>query len=72
VRSVAAKPWVWSAVSVREVFALVKGWSGGCNLDVDVGFIAYKENTKLGRDSIGANQNGARKHHFCALLMLIN
>ena len=43
--------------------------SGGCNLNVDVGLIAYKANTKLGRDSIGANQNGARKHHFCALFL---
>ncbi|WP_396440930.1 hypothetical protein, partial [Limnohabitans sp.] len=35
-------------------------------------FIAYKANPKLGRDSIGANQNGARKHHFCNLLTPLN
>jgi hypothetical protein len=39
---------------------------------MEAGFIAYKENTKLGCDSIGANQNGARKHHFCALFSQLN
>jgi hypothetical protein len=36
----------------------------------DEGWIhCIQKNTKLGFFTIGANQNGARKHHCCALLI---
>jgi hypothetical protein len=53
-------------------FAPMNGCSWCWHLHVEARMIAYKENTKLGRDSIGANQNGARKHHFRADFSQLN
>jgi hypothetical protein len=38
----------------------------GVNAQGDKLFIAYKKIANLGHDAQGADQNGARKPHFCA------
>jgi hypothetical protein len=53
-------------IQVPRVFRHPLCRNVGVNVEGDKLFIAYKKIAKMGHEGQGVDQNGARKHHFCA------